>query len=148
MNNKKLRKRTISRELSLKALFAKDISDGSPKELFERVCSIEPIKDDQIRDFAFFLIEGVSSNLKELDRIISSIATNWHLDRMANTDRNIIRIAVFELIHTKKVPPKAVINEAIEMAKKYGDPESGKFVNGILDRIKTEYVDKLIVKDQ
>ncbi len=148
MNNRKLRKRTISRELSLKALFAKDISDGTPEELFGRVCSIEPVEDDQIRSFVFFLIEGVSSNLKEIDSIISSIATNWDLDRMANTDRNIIRIAVFELIHTKEVPPKAVINEAIEIAKKYGDLESGRFVNGVLDRIKTEYVDKVIAKDQ
>ena len=81
--------------------------------------------------------------MDELDETVSKYATNWKLGRMATIDRNILRIATFELLHAADIPPKVAINEAIEMAKKYGDKNSGKFVNGVLDKInKTEREDK------
>jgi transcription antitermination factor NusB len=74
-----------------------------------------------------------------IDKVISDYATNWELKRMAVTDRNILRFATYELLFMKDIPPKVSINEAIDIAKKYGDRDSGKFVNGILDKInKTE----------
>lgn len=92
-----------------------------------------------VKSFASALVGGVSDNLKFIDEIISKYAKNWQIERMAKTDKNILRIATFELLFSKDIPLKVAINEAIDIAKRYGDDESGKFVNGILDKIsKTE----------
>jgi N utilization substance protein B len=85
-------------------------------------------------DFMKSLAKGTLENLGELDQVIAKTASNWHIDRLTLTDRNIIRMAVFE-IQNMDTPPKVVINEAIELAKKYGAEKSGPFVNGILDKI-------------
>ncbi|MBU1084625.1 MAG: transcription antitermination factor NusB [Candidatus Omnitrophota bacterium] len=133
-----MRQRTVSREIALKVLYAGDITKETMEETEEKYWLNNPGKSKSIKDFAQQLIRGVNSNYAEIDKVISACATNWNMDRMASIDRNILRIAVYELLHEESTPAKVVINEAIEMAKKYGDENSGRFVNGILDEIKKE----------
>ena len=90
---------------------------------------------EEIRVFANQLFDGTIAHLGEIDPLITSHADNWNLKRMAVIDRNILRLGVYELRHAADVPPKVCINEAIELAKRFGDSESGKFINGILDAI-------------
>lgn len=137
IEKKNIGKRTLGRDTALKALFAYDISKGEGEDVFQSALALVAIEDRGIIDFARSLFEGVISKGQDIDMAISSSATNWDIGRMATTDRNIIRIAVFELLYTPEVPPKVAINEAIELAKKYGDKESSKFVNGVLDKIKS-----------
>jgi N utilization substance protein B len=82
------------------------------------------------------LVEGVTAHQEELDKLIRQHSEHWRLERMAAVDRNLLRLALFELIHVPEVPAKVVINEAVELAKKYGSEESGAFINGILDRVR------------
>lgn len=90
-----------------------------------------------VRDFAGQLVRGSSENLAEIDTLISKHSEHWKLYRMAAIDRSILRLATYEILYRNDIPPKATINEAIEMAHKYSTPDSGKFINGILDRIMT-----------
>lgn len=82
------------------------------------------------------LVEGVAAHLEELDALIAQSSEHWRLERMAAVDRNLLRLAAYELLYEPQVPPKVVINEAVELAKQYGTEDSGAFVNGILDRIR------------
>jgi N utilization substance protein B len=82
------------------------------------------------------LAEGVAAHLDELDALIARYSEHWRLERMTLVDRNILRIAIYELLYQTKIPPKVAINEAVEMAKRYGSEASGAFVNGLLDRIR------------
>ena len=82
------------------------------------------------------LVEGVGSHLEELDALIVRYSEHWRLERMTVVDRNLLRLAIYELMYQPGVPPKVVINEAVEMAKRYGSEESGAFVNGILDQVR------------
>ncbi len=105
--------------------------------------------DDNVREFTQRLVDGVAANVEAIDAKISHYAANWQIKRMAVIDRNILRLGVYELLHTSDIPPKVTINEAVELAKKYGDLESGKFVNGILDKIhKTEVLTKAAPHDE
>ena len=134
-----MRKRTLSREIALKILYANDITGEPVEECCRKFWENSEISDEAVREFSDFLIFGVNTNRGDVDRKIVKYAENWQLERMATIDRNILRIASFELLYAGEIPPKVAINEAIEMAKKYGDKDSGKFVNGILDKInKTE----------
>jgi N utilization substance protein B len=82
------------------------------------------------------LAAGVVDHQEELDALIARYSEHWRLERMAAADRNLLRMAVFELLYQPAIPPKVVINEAVELAKRYGSEDSGAFVNGILDRIR------------
>ena len=99
-----------------------------------------PGKDDRqrakARMFAEELARGVIEHHKEIDPLIAKYAENWEIDRMGTVDRNAMRIAVFEMLYRDDIPPVVSINEAVELAKAYSSSESGKFVNGILDRIR------------
>lgn len=90
------------------------------------------------RAFAEALVQGVCLHRREVDEIISRLARNYKLSRIAAVDRNILRLAVYEILHNTEVPPVVAINEAIELAKQYGSEESGRFVNGVLDRVRAE----------
>ena len=136
-----MKKRTQARELSLQFLYQIDIGKSEwAKELedFEGFKKIKP----EIKNFAYIIIEGTLKNLKSIDEVITKSTQNWRIKRMAIVDRNVLRLATFELLYRDDIPAKVSINEAINLAKKYGDSESGKFVNGILDRIKRDIVDK------
>lgn len=134
-----MRNRTEARECALKVLYAVDIRKDPPEECSRIFWKSNPKIKDAVKEFSNFLIDGISKNRDRIDSVISKYATNWQIQRMATIDRNILRLATFELLFTEDIPPKVSINEAIEMAKKYGDKDSGKFVNGVLDKInKTE----------
>ena len=134
-----MRKRTFAREVAMKILYASEITKESIEECFRAFWKTQEKVDEAVKKFSDFLVFGFAKNQKEIDEIISKHAANWKLDRMATVDRNILRLASFELLYTDEIPPKVAINEAIDVAKKYGDKDSGKFVNGILDKIsKTE----------
>ncbi|HEY3913936.1 MAG TPA: transcription antitermination factor NusB [Verrucomicrobiae bacterium] len=90
------------------------------------------------RLFADKLIRGVIEHLPELDQKIKDCAQNWDLRRMAAVDRNVMRLAIYEMLHREDIPPVVSINEAVDIAKKFSTQDSGKFVNGILDKIKGE----------
>lgn len=98
--------------------------------------------DSDVKTFFTILVVGTFQHLNEIDRIINDISENWKLDRMAVVDRNIIRCAVFELLYLSDIPPNVTINEAIEIAKRYGTADSPGFINGILDRIADEFADE------
>ncbi len=130
-----MRRRTLAREHALKILYQTDLTRRSLEDSFGDYWDQEPNKDEDVIGYAQRLAEGVRKNFKNIDDKISEYATNWQLSRMAVIDRNILRIGLFELKYTTDIPPKVAINEAVELAKKYGDLESSKFVNGILDKI-------------
>lgn len=93
-------------------------------------------------DFAWRIVKGIAEHLKEIDEIIIKAAPEWPLDKIAIVDRNILRIGLYELLHANReeVPPRVAINEAIELAKSYGGPNSGKFVNGVLGAVYKEKI--------
>jgi N utilization substance protein B len=91
-----------------------------------------------VRDFATDLLRGALEKLPEVDAKIRTLADNWDFERLAVVDRNILRLAVYEMLFRPEIPPVVSINEAIEIAKKFSTAESGKFVNGLLDRVKKE----------
>jgi N utilization substance protein B len=130
-----MRNRTRARECALKILYAIDIRKDSSEECARTFWEGQPAIADEVREFSDFLVQGVAENRNSIDSVISKYATNWQIKRMPTIDRNILRLAAFELLFAEDIPPKVSINEAIEMAKRYGDKDSGKFVNGVLDKI-------------
>ena len=100
--------------------------------------------DEEADEFLRRLVLGVLEHCKELDRLIERYSENWRLDRIDVIDRNILRMALFELLYCEDITPKVTINEAIDLGKRYGSENSGSFINGILDRIQNEIVRKPI----
>ena len=135
-----MRRRRLSREYTLQVLYQIDITRDDPAKACESFFGLhnEASKDEDVRVFAKTLVEGVSRNISEIDNKISGYATNWQFKRIGLIERNILRMAGFELLYLKDIPPKVTINEAVELAKKYSGAEAAKFVNGVLDKIKTE----------
>jgi len=130
-----MRKRTKSREYALQMLYQMDIRRSPAEEISEEFWRGHYEVDEEIRAFAHTLFGGTVAHLADIDPLIARYADNWNLKRMAVIDRNILRLGVFELLHASDAPPKVCINEAIELAKRFGDAESGKFINGILDAV-------------
>jgi transcription antitermination protein NusB len=134
-----MRKRTKAREYALQILYAVDITKDDPQDCIKRFWEGNDETSSDVRKFAADLVLGVSDKKSEIDIMIAKYTTNWQINRMAVIDRNVLRFAAFELLFIKDIPPKVSINEAIDIAKKFGGPDSGKFVNGVLDKInKTE----------
>ena len=130
-----MRKRTKARECALKILYAIDITGDDSKKCIDTFWKNHDEVDSEIESFANQLVLGVWNNREEIDKLVSSHTTNWQLKRMAVIDRNILRFATYELLYVEEIPPKVSINEAIDIAKRYGDKDSGKFVNGVLDSV-------------
>lgn len=126
--------RRKSRELVLQILFQVDVGDIPFQEVSKNFWKIWKVSDE-VRDFALSIAEGVIENLSSVDGIITKYAQNWDIGRINNIDRNILRMAIYEIIYNPDIPYKVAINEAIEISKKFGTPDSGKFINGILDKI-------------
>lgn len=95
-------------------------------------------QDDEGREFADELVRGCGTHLADIDALIRSVSKHWRLERMARVDRNIIRLGTHELCHRGDIPARVTLNEAIEVAKRFGDEQSPAFVNGVLDRIAAE----------
>ena len=128
-------KRTKARERAMQALYQIDVAaEGIDEALARFWKSFEPV-EREVMDLAELLVRGVARHRREIDEAIEAVSTNWRIDRMARVDRNVLRLAVHELLHRSDVPVKVALNEAIELGKKYGSESSGAFVNGVLDRI-------------
>lgn len=128
-------KRRRARELALQMLFQLDFSEDEPGRGFFSRFWQDIEEQDDVKEFAERIVAGTRLHLQEIDGVIAESAENWVLDRMAAVDRNILRAAAFELLFKEDIPPAVVINEAIEIAKKYSMKESAPFINGILDKI-------------
>jgi N utilization substance protein B len=130
--------RRKAREVALQILYQLDVqeqlSDEQALALYWNHVGADAELDDAGRLFADRLVRGVRQHVAEFDGLIGRASRNWRLERMARVDRNLLRLALFELKYSADVPAKVAINEAIEIAKRYGTAESPAFVNGILDR--------------
>jgi N utilization substance protein B len=127
-------RRHLARELALKVLFELE-TDGGDAERSLQYHVAESRADAAVAEFARTLILGVLEHRKEIDARLAEASRNWGLDQMAKVERTLLRIATFEICYLPSVPLKAAINESIELAKTFGGPDSGRFVNGILGRI-------------
>ncbi len=126
-------RRTRARETALQMLYQFDMNPDMPAETV-REAVVERLEDEALSRFAWSLYVGVLDLKETLDASIEKVAANWSLRRMAPTDRNVLRIGAFELSRTE-TPPRVVVDEAIELARKFGSAQSPQFVNGILDRL-------------
>ena len=126
--------RRKAREIALQVLFHIDFTGGSPEEIIPAVYSMQEIEfSESVNEYVEWIVAGTLAHREEIDRQISELAKDWKLERMGGVDRAITRMAIFEIKYgEEKVPPRAAVNEAVELAKHFGSDESGRFVNGIL----------------
>ncbi len=126
-------RRSRAREVALQVLYQDDLNpqhDPADDELFVR----NRLQAGELIEFAGSLIKGVRANRAKLDEVLAQTADHWSLERMAATDRNVLRLGAFEILHSE-TPFRVAINEAVELAKRFGSKQSAQFVNGILDRL-------------
>jgi transcription antitermination factor NusB len=126
--------RHAGRELALKALYQIDMRGEVSNEDLALFFDIFPA-DDRIRLFALQLVDGVRRDAAELDQHLAAALEHWSIGRLSRVDHNILRLALYELIRMNDIPARVTIDEAIELAKTYGDSESSRFVNGVLDEV-------------
>jgi N utilization substance protein B len=119
--------------MALQMLFQQDLNPDVPADTVRELI-IERLREESLARFAWSLFAGVMESRAALDARIEAIAANWSLKRMAPTDRNVLRLGAFELLYTE-TPARVAIDEALELAKRYGTAQSSQFVNGILDRL-------------
>src|SRR5262249_17941802 len=135
-------RRSRAREIALQLLFQFDLRGEHYEQEVGRdlgaLIADESQGDAEVVAFARRLCEGTLAHRTGIDERLRSVTRNWDLKRMAAVDRNVLRMAIYELIHCADVPPKVAINEAIELGKKYSTANSGGFVNGILDRVRID----------
>jgi N utilization substance protein B len=124
--------RRRARELALQLLYQHEHT-GADLDVMQTDFDEWTGSADGVREFADFLLRGTLAHLEQLDEELAVQMAHWRLERLAAVDRNILRLAMFELMHVPDTPPAVVIDEAIEIAKKFGAEESGRFVNGVLD---------------
>jgi N utilization substance protein B len=129
-------RRRRSREMAVKVLYQADMSGVSIAEAFQLFCEYFGGSEES-RVFAKELLDGIRAHLDEINSLISKFSEHWRLDRMSMVDRNILRLAIYELLSRPDIPAKVSINEAVELGKKFGTEDSGAFINGILDRIRS-----------
>lgn len=133
--------RRKSRESALQVLYQLNITKQDATTAFTRF-EEHFLPDGMADDFAKRLVLGVLEHRPELDGLIERYSEHWRIDRIDMIDRNILRMALFELLYCEDIPPKVTINEAIDLGKRFGSEDSGSFVNGILDRVQNEVVKK------
>lgn len=128
-------KRHLAREIIMQSLYQWDFRERPtgilPAIIDQNVTEFGAGVEDT-KDFIVKTIDGIIDNIEDIDALIAEYSTNWPTEQMALVDRNILRLGIYEMKHNAEIPPKVAINEAIELAKAYGGPTSGKFVNGIL----------------
>ena len=129
--------RRKSREYAVQVLYALDLNPVPVKDFLNVFWELNPCRPE-IREYAEQLIYGTLERKKEIDQLISAHSSHWKIDRMAVTDRNILRLGTYEMLAEPPVPAKVIINEAIEIAKKFGTTDSSIFINGLLDSIHQE----------
>jgi transcription antitermination protein NusB len=124
-------KRRTAREKALQALFQIDMTELEPKEALENVLE----ENENMDDYLEMLVLGFAQHQERIDTAIRENLEKWSFERLAKVDRNILRLATYELLFVDSVPDKVVINEAIEVAKRFGDDQSGKFINSVLSKV-------------
>ncbi len=129
-------RRTRGREIALQVLYQLELNAGQSSEEVTRFIERRLLAEPKLCVFSQSLVDGVRENQARIDSVITTVAENWRLDRMAAIDRNILRLGAYELLCCADVPDKVAINEALELAKRYSTAQSSKFVNGVLDRMK------------
>lgn len=130
-------KRREGREVTIQFLYQQDIHGDRAADLRKDFWAFREAKTS-VREFAENLIAGVNAHLAEVDARIVKYVENFGIERLAAVDRNILRLAIYEMLHCMETPPVVAISEAIELAKKFGGEDSGRFVNGVLDKFKGE----------
>lgn len=125
-------KRHEAREKAFQTLFQIDINELEPKVAITNI-----LEDEENDVFLTFLVEGVMNHKQAIDKTITDHLENWTLSRLASVERTLLRIATFEIMYSEDIPENVSINEAVELANKYGEEKSGKFVNGVLSKIIT-----------
>lgn len=126
--------RRRSREIALQVLYQMEMAKTPHREALDLYYESFEASPDA-RPFTERLVEGVVLHREEIDQLIASASEHWRLERMSIIDRNILRLALFEMLHCSDIPPKVSINEAVELGKSFGTPDSGAFINGILDQL-------------
>jgi N utilization substance protein B len=134
-------KRRTAREMAVQMLYQSDLGGSPLPNIFSTFDLAEYLGGDQARQrriedafqYAQTLVRGVSEHREEIDSMIRGQADNWRLERMPAVDRNILRLAIYEMLYERDTPKLVVVDEAIELAKKFGSEQSGRFVNGLLD---------------
>ena len=129
--------RRKSREFAMQMLYQWEICGYTPAQV-EATFFANQRADPDVESFARDLFEGAVNDIDRLDRLVRQHADNWRLERMAAVDRNILRVALYELLHHLETPAAAVINEALEIARRFSTGDSVEFVNGVLDGIRKE----------
>jgi N utilization substance protein B len=131
--------RRKARECALQLLFQADLSPMAVEDFHETYWRLHP-KSPEIRKYADFLFLGTLDHRKDIDSLVQQYSEHWRIERMAAVDRNILRMAVFEFLYEKETPTTVVINEALEIARKFSTEESTQFINGILDAINKHHL--------
>ena len=131
-------RRRKARELALRMLYQLETNGSDPEAALAAYCEIFPYQPDVV-EYTKSLLGGVKREREAIDTFIRQACDHWRLDRITYVDRGIMRLGVYEMIFSPDVPPKVAIDEAIEMAKKYGSEDSGEFINGVLDRVMREH---------
>jgi transcription antitermination protein NusB len=129
-----MRQRRKAREVALQVLYQLDVLRIDIEEAVELFWSNFEAPEE-VKLFSCLLIEGTWRNIDQIDDLISSCSENWSIARMSKVDKNILRMAVYELLYCRDIPPKVTLNEAIDLGKVYGSENSGSFINGILDAL-------------
>jgi N utilization substance protein B len=131
--------RRQARELAMQALFSMDMNTDYSSQAIAEYCRCFP-PSQRVSPFFNHLVTGVLRYKAHIDTVIERYADNWKIKRMAGVDRNVLRLAVFELLYCADIPAKVTINEAIDIGKKFGTPETGSFINGIIDSVRIAIV--------
>jgi N utilization substance protein B len=139
-------RRSRGREVALQVLYQVEQNAGVSAEEICQFIRRRLLEDRKLCDFTEGLITGVKEHQPRIDAMISDVAENWRLDRMAAIDRNILRLGAYEMLFCPEVPGKVAINEALELAKRYSTAQSSRFVNGVLDRVLQWQVEELRLK--
>ncbi len=130
-------RRSRAREVALQLLFQRDHNPNTPRATLERFAK-DRLREDPLIQFCLALVDGVGTNQAEIDQKLTAAAENWRLPRMATVDRNLLRLGAFEMLYQKETPAAVVLDEIIELARRFGTAESPSFVNGVLDRLRRE----------
>lgn len=130
--------RTASRELALQALYAREMAPDDPLIACQSALDSAEVPEP-VRAHARVLVDGVLGQMSQIDADIVGAADNWELKRLATVDRNILRLALYEMLHAEDVPARVAINEAIELGKRFSTAQSGGFVNGVLDALRQRH---------
>lgn len=136
-----MRPRRKAREIAMQVLYGLDVSQGNLKETIDLFWKNFDVPE-KVKAFSSILVEGAWNNRKQIDTLIGGCAENWSVERMSRVDRSILRMAVYELLYCRDIPPKVAINEAIDLGKLFGSENSGAFINGVLDALYTKLREK------